>query len=138
MGKGNNKEKFRLEAFGKMRNLRLLKLNYVHLIGSNFEHIISKELRWICWHGFPLKSIPSSFYQGNLVAIDMRYSSLIHPWTWRDSQVNLYNYLIITILLLYIHIYINDYSSIFGKITFLVRLGLNFPLCFFNFKMLYL
>ncbi|KAA0049884.1 hypothetical protein IC582_011079 [Cucumis melo] len=86
MGKGN-KEKFKLEAFGKMRNLRLLKLNYVNLIGTNFEQIISKELRWICWHGFPLKSIPSSFYQGNLVAIDMRHSSLIHPWTWRDSQI---------------------------------------------------
>lgn len=84
MGKGN-KEKFKVEAFGKMRNLRLLKLNYVNLIGS-FEHITSKELRWICWHGFPFNSIPSCFYQGNLVVIDMRYSGLIHPWTWRDSQ----------------------------------------------------
>ncbi|KAJ0886593.1 putative P-loop containing nucleoside triphosphate hydrolase, leucine-rich repeat domain superfamily [Helianthus annuus] len=62
------------EAFKKMVNLKLLQLNFVELSGS-YEYI-SEDLRWLCWHGFHLTTIPSDLYMGNLVAIDMSYSKL--------------------------------------------------------------
>ncbi|XP_034202032.1 disease resistance protein RPV1-like [Prunus dulcis] len=74
---------FSTEAFRRMCRLRLLKLNYVQLTGS-YKHI-SEELRWLCWHGFPLEVIPKDFYQKNLVAIDMSHSKLIR--VWEDSHV---------------------------------------------------
>ncbi|CAI0385439.1 unnamed protein product [Linum tenue] len=63
------------KAFKKMKRLRLLKLNHVSLKGS-YEYISSK-LRWLCWHGFPVESIPSDFDLENLIALDLRRSSLI-------------------------------------------------------------
>ncbi|XLR11471.1 hypothetical protein S83_039409 [Arachis hypogaea] len=41
------------KAFNKMKRLRLLQLASVQLDGD-FEHM-SKNIRWICWHGFPYK-----------------------------------------------------------------------------------
>ncbi|CAL8997803.1 unnamed protein product, partial [Prunus brigantina] len=73
---------FSTEAFRRMWKLRLLKLNYVQLTGS-YKHL-SKELRFLCWHGFPLEVIPKDFYQKSLVAIDMSYSKLIR--VWEDSH----------------------------------------------------
>ncbi|KAM7470252.1 hypothetical protein LguiA_008435 [Lonicera macranthoides] len=66
------------DAFKSMTNLRLLKLNYLKLIGSydNFP----KSLAWLSWHGFPLKSIPVEFPMENLVALDLRYSILKQVW----------------------------------------------------------
>ncbi|CAL8997793.1 unnamed protein product [Prunus brigantina] len=79
---------FSTEAFRRMWKLRLLKLNYVQLTGS-YKHL-SKELRFLCWHGFPLEVIPKDFYQKNLVAMDMSYSKLIR--VWEDSHVVQYNH----------------------------------------------
>ncbi|CAN1844498.1 Disease resistance protein RPV1 [Linum perenne] len=62
------------KAFKKMKRLRLLKLNHVRLKGS-YEYI-SCKLRWLCWHGFSLESIPSDFDLENLIALDLRHSSL--------------------------------------------------------------
>ncbi|CAN0915131.1 Disease resistance protein Roq1 [Linum grandiflorum] len=62
------------KAFKKMKRLRLLKLNHVRLKGS-YEYI-SCKLRWLCWHGFSLESIPSDFELENLIALDLRHSSL--------------------------------------------------------------
>ncbi|KAM7470244.1 hypothetical protein LguiA_008427 [Lonicera macranthoides] len=66
------------DAFKSMTKLRLLKLNYLKLIGSydNFP----KSLAWLSWHGFPLKSIPVEFPMENLVALDLRYSMLKQVW----------------------------------------------------------
>ncbi|CAL2236091.1 unnamed protein product [Prunus armeniaca] len=69
---------FSTKAFANMQRLRLLQLNYVQLTGS-YEYL-TKELRWLCWHGLPLKFIPNSFHQQKLVAIDLRYSNLTHVW----------------------------------------------------------
>ncbi|CAI9269580.1 unnamed protein product [Lactuca saligna] len=57
-----------------MDSLMLLQLNYVHITGSykNFP----TELRWLCMHGFPLKSIPSNLPMENMVAFDMSYSNI--------------------------------------------------------------
>ncbi|CAI9269576.1 unnamed protein product [Lactuca saligna] len=62
------------DALSKMDRLMLLQLNYVKITGSykNFP----EELRWLCMHGFPLKSIPLGLRMENLVALDMSYSSI--------------------------------------------------------------
>ncbi|CAH1449195.1 unnamed protein product [Lactuca virosa] len=74
-----NKYAFKLfnlktDALEKMDRLKLLQLNFVQLSGSyqNF----SEDLRWLCWLGFHLKTIPSDLFMGNLVALDMSYSTL--------------------------------------------------------------
>ncbi|XP_038719939.1 TMV resistance protein N-like [Tripterygium wilfordii] len=58
----------------KHRRLRLLQLTDVQFSGGceNF----SKEVRWLCWRGFPWKFIPNNFYLENLIAMDMRYNNL--------------------------------------------------------------
>ncbi|KAM2895587.1 hypothetical protein FF1_010676 [Malus domestica] len=65
---------FSTKAFRNMKRLRLLQLNYVRLSGG--YQCFSKKLRWLCWHGFPLKFIPIELCQPNIVAIDMQYSNL--------------------------------------------------------------
>ncbi|XP_042482140.1 disease resistance protein RUN1-like isoform X2 [Macadamia integrifolia] len=69
---------FNTEAFVDMRNLRLLQLNYVHLRGG-YEHL-SKKLKWLCWHGFPLNSIPTNFDMENLIVLHMENSSVKEVW----------------------------------------------------------
>ncbi|QHO54041.1 hypothetical protein HN51_022723 [Arachis hypogaea] len=70
------------KAFNKMKRLRLLQLASVQLDGD-FEHM-SKNIRWICWHGFPYKYIPSKFYQASLVAMELESSSL--RFMWKKTQ----------------------------------------------------
>ncbi|XP_050114260.1 disease resistance protein RPV1-like isoform X9 [Malus sylvestris] len=65
---------FSTEAFRNMKRLRLLQLNYVRLSGG--YQCLSKKLRWLCWHGFPLEFIQIELCQPNIVAIDMQYSNL--------------------------------------------------------------
>lgn len=38
------------------------------------------ELRYLYWHGYPLESLPSSFYAEDLVELDMYYSNLKQLW----------------------------------------------------------
>ncbi|KAB1218978.1 TMV resistance protein N [Morella rubra] len=66
------------EAFAKMRNLRLLQVDGVHLTGSNKD--LFKELRWLHWHNCRLKFLPPSFHLENLVILDMQYSSVKEVW----------------------------------------------------------
>ncbi|XP_054780606.1 disease resistance protein RUN1-like isoform X2 [Prosopis cineraria] len=65
-------------AFKMMTRLRLLQLGHVKLEG-NYEYL-SKELRWLCWHGFPLSCMPDNFHLENLIAMDLKYSHLTHVW----------------------------------------------------------
>ena len=78
-----NTEKVRTKAFKKMKKLRLLQLAGVELVGD-FEYI-SKDLRWLCWHGFPLTCIPRNFYQGSLVSIQLENSNI--TILWKEAQV---------------------------------------------------
>ena len=71
----------RTNAFEKMENLRLLKLNYTHLTGCYDK--FPKQLVWLCWHGFPLKSLPVELTLNNLVALDLRHSKLEEAWAGR-------------------------------------------------------
>ncbi|XP_058191987.1 disease resistance protein RPV1-like [Rhododendron vialii] len=67
-----------IDAFSEMDNLKLLQLNYVQISGP-FKKFPNK-LRWLCWHGFPLKTIPSDFPMGSLVALDLQYSNFKRVW----------------------------------------------------------
>ncbi|KAL7618730.1 hypothetical protein Lser_V15G03960 [Lactuca serriola] len=62
------------DALTKMDRLMMLQLSFVQITGSykNFP----EELRWLCMHGFPLKSIPSYLQTENLVALDLSYSNI--------------------------------------------------------------
>ncbi|XP_076959804.1 disease resistance protein Roq1-like [Bidens hawaiensis] len=62
------------ESFRKMDNLKL-QLNYMQLNDQCFQNF-PEELRWLCMHGFPSKSIYLNQPMENLVALDMSYSNI--------------------------------------------------------------
>ncbi|PNX94561.1 disease resistance protein (TIR-NBS-LRR class), partial [Trifolium pratense] len=66
------------KAFKEMKKIRLLQLSGVQLDGD-FEYL-SRNLRWLSWNGFPLSCIPTNFYQGNLVCIELENSNLKLMW----------------------------------------------------------
>ncbi|KAM7462851.1 hypothetical protein LguiA_030972 [Lonicera macranthoides] len=74
----SNDVDFETDSFSRMRKLRLLQLKRVRLIGD--YKYFPRELRWLCWHGFSLKSIPDRFPLENLVCLDMKHSSLKQVW----------------------------------------------------------
>ncbi|XP_057436791.1 disease resistance protein RPV1-like isoform X3 [Lotus japonicus] len=74
---------FEAKAFEKMDKLRLLQLAGVKIDGD--YKYLSKDLRWLCWHRFPLKYTPTDFHQQSLVAIDFKYSNL--EQVWKKSQL---------------------------------------------------
>ncbi|CAK8543032.1 unnamed protein product [Lathyrus sativus] len=70
------------KTFEKMDKLKLLQLAGVEFNGD--YKYISRELRWLCWHGFPLKYTPADFHQERLVSVDLKYSNLER--VWKKSQ----------------------------------------------------
>ncbi|PKI54776.1 hypothetical protein CRG98_024828 [Punica granatum] len=78
-------EKLDAKAFERMRLLRLLELNNLHVDGD--FGLISKELRWLCWHGFPLDFLPDELYMENLVVLDMQYSKLRSTWKTNSKEM---------------------------------------------------
>ncbi|KAG4379961.1 hypothetical protein GLYMA_16G085200v4 [Glycine max] len=74
---------FEAYSFEKMKELRLLQLDHVQLSG-NYGYL-SKQLKWICWRGFPLKYIPNNFHLKGVIAIDFKYSKL--RLLWKTPQV---------------------------------------------------
>ncbi|KAM7462121.1 hypothetical protein LguiA_030242 [Lonicera macranthoides] len=70
--------KIRSTSFARINNLRLLKMNNVHVTGS-LEHL-SNQLRWLCWHHYPLKYLQSNFQMEKLVVLDMRCSKIDTLW----------------------------------------------------------
>ncbi|KAK9200288.1 hypothetical protein WN944_015485 [Citrus x changshan-huyou] len=87
----------RSDAFVGMHQLRLLKFfsssyregyveeDKVHLCQG--LEILSNELRYLHWHRYPLKSLPSNFNPENLVELDMHHSNLEH--LWEEMQLDL-------------------------------------------------
>ncbi|XP_050244407.1 disease resistance protein RPV1-like isoform X3 [Quercus robur] len=82
-------ERLSAEAFTKMKNLRFLKIGYVHpsqdLIGGPIQlpqglSYLSNELRIIDWCGYPLKSMPTSFQPNKLVELRMHNSEIKQLW----------------------------------------------------------
>ncbi|XP_027907674.1 TMV resistance protein N-like [Vigna unguiculata] len=74
----SSKDCLEAHAFKEMKRLRLLQLDHVQLSGD-YGHI-SKQLRWICWRGFPYKYIPNNFHLENVIAIDFKHSHLQLLW----------------------------------------------------------
>ncbi|CAI8613793.1 unnamed protein product [Vicia faba] len=66
------------KTFEKMDKLKLLQLAGVQFNGDYKS--LSRELRWLSWHGFPFKYIPPDFYQERLVSVDFKYSNLERVW----------------------------------------------------------
>ncbi|CAJ1949595.1 unnamed protein product [Sphenostylis stenocarpa] len=77
------KDCFKAYAFDEMKRLKLLQLDHVQLTG-NFGYL-SKQLRWICWQGFPSKYIPKKFYMEGAIVIDLKHSNL--QVFWKEPQV---------------------------------------------------
>ncbi|XP_045832557.1 disease resistance protein RUN1-like isoform X1 [Trifolium pratense] len=71
------------DCFKDMKKLRLLQLDQAVLTGD--YRYLSRELRWIHWQGFTFNYIPDDFYQGNLVVIDVKYSSI--KQLWRETKL---------------------------------------------------
>ncbi|XP_057431921.1 disease resistance protein RUN1-like isoform X2 [Lotus japonicus] len=81
--KNNDDVVFGTKAFKKMKKLRLLQLGHVKLTGD-FEYF-SKDLRWLCWPGFPLRYMPGNFCLKKSVAIDLKHSNL--QFIWKEPQL---------------------------------------------------
>ncbi|XP_010242716.1 PREDICTED: TMV resistance protein N-like isoform X2 [Nelumbo nucifera] len=75
------------EAFSKMKELRLLQVNYTNIIGD-CKHF-SKNLRWLCWHGCPLELIPINFDLKKLAVLDMQDSRIQRLWEETKMLENL-------------------------------------------------
>ncbi|KAI9072743.1 hypothetical protein K1719_045306 [Acacia pycnantha] len=71
-------QSFDTKGFKMMKRLKLLQLDRVELDG-NYEYL-SKDLRWLRWHGFPSSYLPQNFCLEYAIAIDLRYSSLTQAW----------------------------------------------------------
>lgn len=77
---------FEAEAFTRMNQLKLLTLNYVKLKGSYKD--FPKQLRYLCWHGFYLGSIPSDLSLERLVILDMQHSNLRQVWKGNKVRID--------------------------------------------------
>ncbi|KAL4338100.1 hypothetical protein AHAS_Ahas12G0176400 [Arachis hypogaea] len=71
------------EAFKNMTKLELLQLAGVQPNGE-FKHL-SRYLRWMSWHGFPLRHTPIDCYQPNIISIELENSKL--KVLWKESRL---------------------------------------------------
>nr|XP_025633634.2 disease resistance protein RPP4 isoform X3 [Arachis hypogaea] len=85
--KSLNPTQLKAEAFKEMKRLRLLQFTNVQLVGD-FKYL-STDLRWLCWHECPSEYTTANFDQGNLVAIDFKYSKLDLVWKKGQMMKNL-------------------------------------------------
>ncbi|RDX71262.1 TMV resistance protein N, partial [Mucuna pruriens] len=77
-----NTKCFKTTTFKMMKKLRLIQLANVELDGD-FKNL-SSDLRWLCWHECPLECIPTDFYQGKLVSIELEKSNI--KLLWKETQ----------------------------------------------------
>ncbi|XP_065879958.1 disease resistance-like protein DSC1 isoform X2 [Euphorbia lathyris] len=79
-----DEKKFSVEAFMKMKNLRLLDVHgaygdrKIHLSGE-FE-CLYYQLKCLSWEGYPLKCLPSNFNPKKIIIIEMPHSSITRLW----------------------------------------------------------
>ncbi|CAK9313944.1 unnamed protein product [Citrullus colocynthis] len=71
------------KSFSAMTKLRVLKVNNVYL--SEELEYLSDQLRFLNWHGYPSKSLPSNFNPKNLLELELPSSSIHHLWTASKS-----------------------------------------------------
>ncbi|KAJ7951584.1 Disease resistance protein (TIR-NBS-LRR class) family [Quillaja saponaria] len=84
------------EAFTRMSKLRLLKF-YVPAYHDSSKlclpwglDYLPRELRYLHWHGYPLKSLPSRFCPEKLVELHMPHSNVEELWEGIQSLPFLY------------------------------------------------
>ncbi|KAK0593199.1 hypothetical protein LWI29_032789 [Acer saccharum] len=66
------------KSFSSMSNLMLLKLSNVDV--SEGQIYLPNNLRFLKWHGFPLKTLPSNFPTRNLFELNLCGSQLNYLW----------------------------------------------------------
>ncbi|KAH9725547.1 Disease resistance-like protein DSC1 [Citrus sinensis] len=75
------------DTFTKMRKLRFLKFySSIHkgenkCKVSNFQSPVFAEIRYLHWHGYPLKSLPSNIDPEKLVLLEMPRSNIEELWS---------------------------------------------------------
>ncbi|XP_055803965.1 disease resistance protein RPV1-like isoform X2 [Solanum dulcamara] len=74
----SNGVQFEIDAFSRMKKLRILQLTEAKFTGS--YQWFPRSLKLLHWRGFLLKSIPKDFPLESLVALDMRRSRLQQAW----------------------------------------------------------
>lgn len=67
------------KSFLAMTYLRVLKVNNVYL--SEELEYLSDQLRFLNWHGYLLKCLPSNFNPTNLLELELPSSTIHHLWT---------------------------------------------------------
>ncbi|KAK8633468.1 hypothetical protein V6N13_014313 [Hibiscus sabdariffa] len=87
------------DAFVKMPNLKFLKFydsdryncfqKKSKIFLGQMLSSLPEELRYLCWEGYPSKTLPTSFYPRNLVELDMRRSRVEQLWQGKQDLVNL-------------------------------------------------
>ncbi|KAL5845582.1 hypothetical protein ACOSQ3_009106 [Xanthoceras sorbifolium] len=87
------------DAFMRMQRLRFLKVHSSRYTKGNKENdmvhlrqgleLLPDELRYLHWHRYPLRSMPSKFKPENLVELKMHHSNVEH--LWKGNQCNLEN-----------------------------------------------
>lgn len=80
---GTDKVDLKTKAFKEMRRLRLLKLDHVPFAGD-YDYL-SKNIRWLYWHGFSSNCIPVDFCMRSVVAVELKKSKL--KVFWKEPQV---------------------------------------------------
>ncbi|KAJ4961017.1 hypothetical protein NE237_020927 [Protea cynaroides] len=76
------KLKLTTQAFFKMPNLRILRINgsyksitFIEWESSHDNRIFFfRNLVWFCWDGFPFEYIPNNFYLGKLNILEIHFS----------------------------------------------------------------
>ena len=86
-------------SFRKMHNLRLLKIHdssYMKKDKLRLQDLqyLPHSLRYLEWHGYPLKSLPPKFNPVNLVELKMPYSQL--EQLWDGVQVHILQFVVIS------------------------------------------
>ncbi|KAK4836593.1 hypothetical protein QYF36_025163 [Acer negundo] len=67
------------KSFMGMKNLMLLKIRNVDL-SEDLEYLPNK-LRYLEWHGCPLKNLPPDFQARKLLELNLHYSQINYLWT---------------------------------------------------------
>ncbi|KAI9126312.1 hypothetical protein K1719_002733 [Acacia pycnantha] len=73
------------KSFESMMSLVLLQINNLRLEGK-FKSFPA-ELKWLQWHGCPLKCMPSDLCPQELAVLDLTHSNLENLWDWKGYKV---------------------------------------------------
>ncbi|KAI9126410.1 hypothetical protein K1719_002831 [Acacia pycnantha] len=73
------------KSFKSMMNMVLLQINYLRLEGK-FKYFPA-ELKWLQWHGCPLKRMPFDFWPRELTVLDLTRSYIEKLWNRKSYKV---------------------------------------------------